>query len=171
MSHADFVHLHLHTEYSLLDGACRLDKLADKAHELKFPAPATPIAQGSILEQAGFASASPPLLLDFRGGFPGFGDEFFEVNFQNRSDSEQSIQGWILHFLLHIADRLPRQSRFLSQHIQRKAALGARLFQEMRNLRTDGVVSIWNRHWEEIPKKNVDAGCQNNYMKDGKANL
>lgn len=38
MSHVDFVHLHLHTEYSLLDGACRLDKLVDKAHELKFPA-------------------------------------------------------------------------------------------------------------------------------------
>src|SRR6478609_1515952 len=38
MSHADFVHLHLHTEYSLLDGACRLDKLCDKAHELKLPA-------------------------------------------------------------------------------------------------------------------------------------
>src|SRR5665213_2758135 len=36
MSHADFVHLHLHTEYSLLDGACRLDRLVDKAHELKF---------------------------------------------------------------------------------------------------------------------------------------
>src|SRR5688572_25986819 len=34
----EFVHLHLHTEYSLLDGACRLDKLMDKAAELKFPA-------------------------------------------------------------------------------------------------------------------------------------
>jgi len=38
MSHADFVHLHLHTEYSLLDGACRLDRLVDKAHDLKFSA-------------------------------------------------------------------------------------------------------------------------------------
>src|SRR5260370_33329644 len=38
MSHADFVHLHLHTEYSLLDGACRLDRLMDRAHELKLPA-------------------------------------------------------------------------------------------------------------------------------------
>src|SRR5437016_10337333 len=38
MSHADFVHLHLHTEYSLLDGACRLDRLMDKAREMKFPA-------------------------------------------------------------------------------------------------------------------------------------
>jgi DNA polymerase-3 subunit alpha len=38
MAHAEFVHLHLHTEYSLLDGACRLDRLMEKAHELKFPA-------------------------------------------------------------------------------------------------------------------------------------
>src|SRR2546425_400102 len=38
MSQADFVHLHLHTEYSLLDGGCRLDRLMEKAHELKFPA-------------------------------------------------------------------------------------------------------------------------------------
>jgi DNA polymerase-3 subunit alpha len=36
MSHADFVHLHVHTEYSLLDGACRLDRLMERAHELKF---------------------------------------------------------------------------------------------------------------------------------------
>jgi len=36
MAHADFVHLHLHTEYSLLDGACRVDRLVDKAHDLKF---------------------------------------------------------------------------------------------------------------------------------------
>ncbi len=38
MAHADFVHLHLHTEYSLLDGACRLDTLMEKAHALRFPA-------------------------------------------------------------------------------------------------------------------------------------
>jgi len=38
MSHADFVHLHLHTEYSLLDGACRVDRLMEKARDMKFPA-------------------------------------------------------------------------------------------------------------------------------------
>src|ERR1700753_2096198 len=38
MSHADCVHLQLHTSYSLLDGACRMDKLMDRAHELKFAA-------------------------------------------------------------------------------------------------------------------------------------
>ena len=34
----DFVHLHLHSEYSLLDGACRIDELLDQAVELKMPA-------------------------------------------------------------------------------------------------------------------------------------
>ena len=38
MSAADFVHLHLHTEYSLLDSCCRLDRLMDKAAALQFPA-------------------------------------------------------------------------------------------------------------------------------------
>src|SRR4249919_1123313 len=31
---ADFVHLHLHTEFSLLDGACRIDELLDQAQQL-----------------------------------------------------------------------------------------------------------------------------------------
>ena len=31
---ADFVHLHLHTEYSLLDGACRIDRLFERVKEL-----------------------------------------------------------------------------------------------------------------------------------------
>src|SRR3984893_9450349 len=34
----EFVHLHLHTEYSLLDGACRIDELLDQAVKLKMPA-------------------------------------------------------------------------------------------------------------------------------------
>src|SRR6266849_2136600 len=38
MQHAEFVHLHVHSEYSLLDGAAQLEKLVAKAKELKFPA-------------------------------------------------------------------------------------------------------------------------------------
>jgi DNA polymerase-3 subunit alpha len=37
MSSTDFVHLHLHTEFSLLDGACRIGELLDKVAELKMP--------------------------------------------------------------------------------------------------------------------------------------
>src|ERR671932_2234530 len=35
---SDFVHLHLHTEFSLLDGGCRIDELLDQAVKLKMPA-------------------------------------------------------------------------------------------------------------------------------------
>jgi len=35
---AEFVHLHLHTEFSLLDGACRIDEVLDEAVRLKMPA-------------------------------------------------------------------------------------------------------------------------------------
>jgi DNA polymerase III subunit alpha len=38
MPASNFVHLHLHTDYSLLDGACEIGKLMDRAAELKMPA-------------------------------------------------------------------------------------------------------------------------------------
>ena len=38
MQHADFVHLHNHTQYSLLDGACKVDNLLALAKEYKLPA-------------------------------------------------------------------------------------------------------------------------------------
>ena len=38
MKHSDFVHLHLHTEYSMLDGACRVADVVNKAHACGMPA-------------------------------------------------------------------------------------------------------------------------------------
>ena len=38
MSETPFVHLHLHTQYSLLDGAIKIDRLFDRAKELQMPA-------------------------------------------------------------------------------------------------------------------------------------
>jgi len=38
MKHSDSVHLHVHTQYSLLDGACRLQELSELAARLKMPA-------------------------------------------------------------------------------------------------------------------------------------
>ena len=37
-AHSDFVHLHVHSQYSLLDGACRLDGLIEQARRHKMPA-------------------------------------------------------------------------------------------------------------------------------------
>lgn len=38
MHHSQFVHLHVHSYYSLLDGAISIDKLAEKSKEYKLPA-------------------------------------------------------------------------------------------------------------------------------------
>jgi DNA polymerase-3 subunit alpha len=38
VKHSSFVHLHNHTEYSLLDGACRINALVEAAREFKNPA-------------------------------------------------------------------------------------------------------------------------------------
>ena len=38
MHHSDFVHLHVHSQYSLLDGACALETLVAKAKEYRMPA-------------------------------------------------------------------------------------------------------------------------------------
>ncbi|MBI3871587.1 MAG: PHP domain-containing protein [candidate division Zixibacteria bacterium] len=38
MKHADFVHLHNHSQYSLLDGATRIEEMVAKAVEYKMPA-------------------------------------------------------------------------------------------------------------------------------------
>ena len=67
-------------------------------------------------------------LLSVHDGFACFGDDFFEVNFQDRRDAEQGVQRGILDFLLDVADGLPRHARFLRQHVQGKAALFAFLF-------------------------------------------
>ena len=36
MPKAEFTHLHLHTEFSILDGACRINRLMERAKELNF---------------------------------------------------------------------------------------------------------------------------------------
>ena len=38
MPEAPFVHLHVHSEYSILDGACRIPALAARAAEFEMPA-------------------------------------------------------------------------------------------------------------------------------------
>jgi DNA polymerase III alpha subunit (gram-positive type) len=38
MEHAKFVHLHLHSQYSLLDGAIKIGELVNRVRDLKMPA-------------------------------------------------------------------------------------------------------------------------------------
>src|SRR5271155_4270837 len=52
-----FVHLHLHTDYSMLDGACDVDKLCERAKELGIPAVAM-TDHGNIFGAVHFVNAA-----------------------------------------------------------------------------------------------------------------
>ena len=52
-----FVHLHLHTDYSMLDGACETSKLVDRVRELDMPAVAM-TDHGNIFGAVEFANAA-----------------------------------------------------------------------------------------------------------------
>ena len=54
---SQFVHLHLHTDYSLLDGACDVDKLCQRVTELGMPAVAM-TDHGNIFGAVHFVNAA-----------------------------------------------------------------------------------------------------------------
>ena len=54
---SQFVHLHLHTDYSMLDGACDVEKLAYRAKELGMPAVAM-TDHGNIFGAVHFVNAA-----------------------------------------------------------------------------------------------------------------
>src|SRR6516162_10627636 len=53
MGNPQFVHLHLHTDYSLLDGACETSELLDEASRQKMPAVAI-TDHGNLFAAANF---------------------------------------------------------------------------------------------------------------------
>jgi DNA polymerase-3 subunit alpha len=57
MSKNEFVHLHLHSDYSLLDGACDVEKLVERVHELGMPAVAM-TDHGNIFGTVHFVNAA-----------------------------------------------------------------------------------------------------------------
>ncbi len=54
---SQFVHLHLHTDYSMLDGACGVDQLVHRVHELGMPAVAM-TDHGNIFGAVEFVNAA-----------------------------------------------------------------------------------------------------------------
>src|SRR5262249_14345800 len=68
---APFVHLHVHSEYSILDGACRIPDLAKRAAELEMPAVSL-THPGSLPGAAHLYKAAPS-----EGGKPVLGCEVY----------------------------------------------------------------------------------------------
>ena len=53
MGHPNFIHLHLHTDYSLLDGACEISKLVQETARRGMPAVAV-TDHGNLFAAANF---------------------------------------------------------------------------------------------------------------------
>jgi DNA polymerase-3 subunit alpha len=60
MNQNQFVHLHLHSDYSMLDGACDVEKLVERVHELGMPAVAM-TDHGNIFGAVHFVNAAHKL--------------------------------------------------------------------------------------------------------------
>ena len=78
---ADFVHLHLHTEYSLLDGACRIGEMLDAVTGLEMPAVAV-TEHGNLFSAIKFHDEARK-----RGVKPIIGCEVYVANGDRRNHS------------------------------------------------------------------------------------
>src|SRR5438067_8755696 len=147
----EFVHLHLHTDYSLLDGACDIEKLVAHAKHLQMPAVAV-TDHGNIFGAANFyhfakAAGIKPILAcelyvckkdDHRA--PPEGDTYNHLTVLVENDegyrnlvkitSEASLRGFYYK---------PRISKkFLAEHSQGLIALSGCLKGEVAELLTEG---------------------------------
>ena len=102
----NFVHLHLHTEYSLLDGACRIKDVVNKAKQLNMPALAM-TDHGNMFGAINFFDACVSLDEDYYKEHghpivkPIFGCEFYLCNdLTNKENREYA------HLILLVKDEV-----------------------------------------------------------------
>jgi len=97
MGHPNFVHLHLHTDYSLLDGACHITDLVDEAARRGMPAVAV-TDHGNLFAAANFYHEATT-----RGVKPIIGCEVYVARgsrFEKGGDPEAPGSGRANHLLL-----------------------------------------------------------------------
>lgn len=98
MKHSDFVHLHVHTQYSLLDGACLIPNLLEAARNEKMPALA-------ITDHGNMFGAIEFYLQAFgRGIKPLIGSEVYVAPDSRFEKSARGIQEASFHLVLLAKD-------------------------------------------------------------------
>ncbi len=94
MKHSPFVHLHVHSNYSLLDGAAPIKKLAERSHELGMPALA--LTDHGCL----FAAVEFYQVLSRQGVKPCIGCEAYLMTKGSRFDRGAHQRGMLSHLTL-----------------------------------------------------------------------
>jgi DNA polymerase III subunit alpha len=108
MGQSQFVHLHVHTDYSLLDGACETSELLDKASQEKMPAVAITdhgnlFAAANFFNEASKRDVKPIIGCEVyvaRGSRHERGEKTNGANGQDRGDAEPSGRGGSNHLVL-----------------------------------------------------------------------
>jgi DNA polymerase-3 subunit alpha len=95
---SQFVHLHLHTDYSLLDGACGIDKLVHRVKELGMPAVAM-TDHGNIFGAVEFVNAAHKA-----GVKPILGCELYICKKEDHNIERTPPEGDSYHHLLVLAE-------------------------------------------------------------------
>lgn len=94
---SDFVHLHNHSEYSLLDGACKVKELVERTAELGMPAVAL-TDHGALFGAIEFQTAA-----ENAGVKPIIGCETYICSDRHEKQSTQGSRGEYAHHLLLLA--------------------------------------------------------------------
>jgi DNA polymerase III subunit alpha len=108
MGQSQFVHLHVHTDYSLLDGACETGELLDKASQEKMPAVAITdhgnlFAAANFFYEASKRDVKPIIGCEVyvaRGSRHERGEKTNGANGQDRGDVEPAGRGGSNHLVL-----------------------------------------------------------------------
>ena len=101
MGQPQFVHLHVHTDFSLLDGACETSELLDKASQLKMPAVAITdhgnlFAAANFFNEASKRDVKPIIGCEVyvaKGSRHDRGDKTNGASTPDRGESEPGIRG------------------------------------------------------------------------------
>ncbi|MBN1869680.1 MAG: DNA polymerase III subunit alpha [Candidatus Omnitrophica bacterium] len=94
MNYADFVHLHVHTQYSLLDGACRIKELIRKSIEYNMPAVAM-TDHGNMFGTVDFYQTAKSM-----GVKPIIGIEAYILTSGSRLEKSPREKGTVAHIIL-----------------------------------------------------------------------
>ncbi|MBU4346341.1 MAG: DNA polymerase III subunit alpha [Candidatus Omnitrophica bacterium] len=104
MPHSEFIHLHLHTQYSLLDGACRIPKLLNLANQYKMDSLA-------ITDHGNMFGAIDFYLEAQKAGIkPIIGCEVYIAPASRLEKNSRSIDEASCHFILLVKDEVGYQN-------------------------------------------------------------
>ena len=97
---SSFVHLHLHSDYSLLDGAVRIDQVVKKAQEYKMPAVAI-TDHGNLFGAIDFYMAAGKTKPKLKKGEVATDESdvavtlFSALSRRGLEDAAEQIHGWV----------------------------------------------------------------------------